>query len=135
MNFKIREFTVEKDGKQVTFQDETIPTTHCIISCKKLQKILKRGVVGAILHLQVNQIEGSNKVELSNNLSIVLDKYKDVFQEPKEPPPTRDCDHSIALEPGCKPVTARPYRLSFHQKTVMEAQIAELLQRRLLDQV
>lgn len=42
----------------------------------------------------------------------VLEKYIDVFSEPKTFPPTRAYDHAINLIPRVVPVNSRPYRYS-----------------------
>lgn len=42
-------------------------------------------------------------------------------------PPSRQCDHTIPLNPRTKPVNLRPYRLPHHKKNVMEELIEQLL--------
>ena len=62
----------------------------------------------------------------------VLDKYSQVFQDPKTLPPSRSYDHSIPLLPGATPVNARPYHYSPQHKTEIENQVQELLQSGLI---
>ena len=57
----------------------------------------------------------------------VLEKFKDIFREPTELPPSRSCDHVIALEKDAKVVNQRCYRIRHHQKNVMEKLAADLL--------
>lgn len=87
------------------------------------------GIQGIALLLQVNRVEA----ELSSTSSPcpavqqVLTEYEQVFQEPKELPPRRFHDHGIPLIPGAKPVSSRPYRQPYLQKTEIEKQVIELL--------
>lgn len=60
-------------------------------------------------------------------LSSLLDKYKDVFQDPTQLPPHRAFDHAITLLPNSAPVHARPYRYSPFQKDEIEKQVAEMI--------
>lgn len=62
----------------------------------------------------------------------ILDRYKDVFQDPKTLPPPRSYDHSIPLLPGAVPVNARPYHYSPQHKIEIEAQVKQLLQQGLI---
>jgi hypothetical protein len=57
----------------------------------------------------------------------ILDRYKDVFEDPKTLPPPRSYDHSIPLLPGAIPVNARPYHYSPQHKTKIECQVKQLL--------
>ncbi|GKE03848.1 putative unclassified retrotransposon protein, partial [Tanacetum coccineum] len=62
----------------------------------------------------------------------VLFEFADIFQEPKGLPPRRFQDHSIPLLPGSQPVSSRPYRQPYYQKTEIEKQVRELLQQGLI---
>lgn len=42
-------------------------------------------------------------------------------------PPQRDCDHTIPLIPGAKPVNVRPYRLPYQKKNALEELVQQLL--------
>jgi hypothetical protein len=59
----------------------------------------------------------------------VVRQYKHLFQDPKELPPSRNEDHQIPLIPGAQPINIGPYRYAPQQKTEIEKQIAEMLQR------
>lgn len=41
--------------------------------------------------------------------------------------PVCDCDHTIELLPGSKPINLRPYRYSFEQKNGIEEIVAKML--------
>lgn len=62
----------------------------------------------------------------------ILDRYKDVFQDPKTLPPPRSYDHSIPLLLGAVLVNARPYHYSPQHKTEIEEQVQHLLQNGLI---
>jgi hypothetical protein len=52
LNLRTREFSITKDGLDlITFVDETLPDRNAIISPKKLCKLLKKKVVGAVMVL------------------------------------------------------------------------------------
>jgi hypothetical protein len=55
-----------------------------------------------------------------------------VFEDPKELPPHRAYDHSIALLPGSIPVNSRPYHYSPLHKDEIERQVKNLLETRLI---
>jgi len=49
-----------------------------------------------------------------------------VFSAPSELPPIRDCDHTIPLIEGARPVKVRPYRYPPHLKEEIECQVTEM---------
>jgi predicted aspartyl protease len=95
INLKIIDFTIEKDGKQVCFQDETLPNKKFLVSHKKMKKLLNKEVVGAVIYVQKLQMEEPHA--LIPELSELLATFDDIFQEPTELPPARDVDHMIPL--------------------------------------
>jgi hypothetical protein len=122
INLKTREFTIEKNGNKVCFQDETLPNKKILVSHKKMNKLLNKGAIGAVIYVQKLQVEENTKALLPQ-LSDILTSFDDIFQEPSELPPTRDIDHRIPLQKESEAVNTRPYRLSFKQKDTMEALI------------
>lgn len=58
----------------------------------------------------------------------ILDQFQVVFSEPKQ----LQCDHSIPLIPGAKPVNIRPYRYTPEQKSEIEEQVKEMLKAGLI---
>jgi len=65
-------------------------------------------------------------------ISNLLTKYADLFQDPTDLPPKRSDDHHIPLLPGSQPVNIRPYRYSPQQKTEIEKQVQEMLEKGLI---
>ena len=57
------------------------------------------------------------------------DQFKPVFEPPTTLPPSRLGDHSIPLLDGAQPFCLRPYRYNPAQKTEIENQIANMLQK------
>ncbi|CAI7810263.1 unnamed protein product [Closterium sp. NIES-53] len=64
----------------------------------------------------------------------VLEQYKDIMPNdlPAGVPPARTHEHEIVEEPGAKPVSRAPYRLSPTELTDMKKQIECLLDRQLI---
>jgi hypothetical protein len=122
INLKTREFTIEKNGNKVCFQDETLPNKKILVSHKKMNKLLNKGAIGAVIYVQKLQVEENTKALLPQ-LSDILTSFDDIFQEPSELPPARDIDHRIPLQKESEAVNTRPYKLSFKQKDTMEALI------------
>ena len=56
-----------------------------------------------------------------------MDKYQEIFQDPKKLPLERAYDHTIPLLPNAIPVNARPYRYSPLHKDEIERQVREML--------
>ncbi|XP_035546666.1 uncharacterized protein LOC118348677 [Juglans regia] len=78
------------------------------------------------------QIVGEGKVEqnsevLEEQFSELLEEFKEVFNEPQGLPPPRAHDHQIVLKEGTQPLTNRPYRYPYYQKTEIEKIMAEFL--------
>jgi hypothetical protein len=56
INLKTRQFTLEKEGLKITFQDETLPNKDFLVSHKKMKKMSK-GAIGALIYVQKLQME------------------------------------------------------------------------------
>ncbi len=77
---------------------------------------------------QCNNTQDEQEMPLNPELSMLLDQYPDIFEEPKGLPPQRKEDHRIPLQPGTMPVNLRPYRHSHEQKSEVERQVREMLE-------
>jgi hypothetical protein len=131
INLKTRQFTLEKNGKKITLNDETLPNKDFLTSHKKMNVMLRKGSIGAIIYVQKLQIEDTSPTT-SPELVELLENYIDVFQEPTELPPEREGDHRIPLQPESAVVNSRPYRLSFTQKDTMESLVRQLLNNNII---
>jgi hypothetical protein len=66
---------------------------------------------------------------LPAEIQLLIDQFSELFQEPDGLPPSRACDHEIQLIPGARPVSVRPYRYPPALKTEIEKQVAEMLEK------
>lgn len=76
----------------------------------------------------------SMETDMSTNFSPHLEKlkqqYQDLFEDPLLLPPHRGVfDHTIPLDPGCKPVNIRPYRYPLKQRDIIEQLVQEMLDK------
>jgi hypothetical protein len=75
---KTREFSIEKEGTQVKFIDETLPNKHFLITHKKMQKLLIKGAVGAVLYMiELPSLE--EQIQTPPAIANVLAKHRQVF--------------------------------------------------------
>jgi hypothetical protein len=125
--------TIQKDGDSTV----TFPTLHSAnklseISADEMQKLLDQGAVGYVLQLQAINHSHTDIEELLPQIAEILEQYEDIFEEPSELPPHRQCDHTIPLKQDATPPLTRPYRVPHKQKDEMEAQIKQLLANKVI---
>jgi hypothetical protein len=89
INLEIREFTIEKEGRKICFKDETLPTANFLVSHKKMNKILKKGAMGAVVYVQKIQVQQPTAAQ-PKQLQTLIDKFQVVFSEPATLPPKRE---------------------------------------------
>jgi hypothetical protein len=80
-----------------------------------MEKLLKKGAVGAVVYLHKMEAPEPNQIT-PPTLQILLNQFSDVFEEPTQLPPQ-------PLQLGAEIINTGPYRLSHHQKDTMEALI------------
>lgn len=100
------------------------------IPAEKLNRMMDKGATGYFI--QMVSETTAPKHTVPQPVQHLLDKYSDVFEEPKQLPPSRSLDHTIPLIPGAEPPQLRPYRLPHYQKTEMENQVKELLENNII---
>ncbi|XP_039811591.1 uncharacterized protein LOC120674480 [Panicum virgatum] len=66
------------------------------------------------------------------DIRLLVDQFGELFEEPSELPPSRACDHDIPLIPGARPVNIRPYRYPPALRDEIEKQVADMLQKGLM---
>jgi hypothetical protein len=80
--------------------------------------------VGSVIQLALIQPEAAEQSitaeVLPPGFQELLSEFAHLFQPPTELPPQRDCDHSIPLVLGARPVFVRPYRYAPVLKTEIE---------------
>ena len=117
----------------MTLNDESIPDKHHLIRATKLCKMLKQGIVGALVVLNTEPTKQDIRQSVwPPEIQHILDQYTDIFHEPTQLPPHRPIDHTIPLIQADRPIHQRPYRLPHHQKNAMEALIAHLIQSKMI---
>jgi hypothetical protein len=62
LNLKTREFTIEKEGQKICFKDEILPNANFLVSHKKMEKLLQKGAVGAVVYLHKLQVQKPAKI-------------------------------------------------------------------------
>jgi len=67
-------------------------------------------------------------IEDSEDLQLLIAKYKDIFTYPKCLPPPRAYDHAIPLIPGSQPINDKPYHYTPLHKIEIEHQVQQPLQ-------
>ncbi|XBJ04555.1 hypothetical protein VPH35_023472 [Triticum aestivum] len=111
------------------------PASCSAISAKQLQGLVNNGGVVHMLELcavqDVFEAPGSS-TPLPPAITRVLSQHEAVFEDPQVLPPHRSFDHNIPLLPGVKPVNVKPYRYAPMQKTEIERQVREMLQKGLI---
>ncbi|GMI86644.1 hypothetical protein HRI_002333700 [Hibiscus trionum] len=125
MDFNAMTLSFTKDQKDVVLHGGKGKGGVKFISGEKLQRLTEKDseLMGEMYLLSCEEAE----VEVPSNLKQLLDKYEEVFSEPKGMPPVRSQDHAIILKADAQPVNLRPYRFPHHQKAEVEKQISEML--------
>ncbi|XP_073362615.1 uncharacterized protein [Aegilops tauschii subsp. strangulata] len=119
--------SMQYQGKEVRLQGVLPVQQENIeeISADQLLKWEKGNEVWATALL--NRIVVDPVTKIPQEVKQVLDRNKQVFQEPTTLPPHRAFDHKINLVPDAAPVNCRPYRYSPLQKDEIEKQVREML--------
>jgi hypothetical protein len=102
------------------------------IEPEQLCKLLDKGATGFIIQLHSLQLSDKENQELNADITLLLEQYGDVFEEPTELPPSRSYDHRIPLVPDTNPPQMRPYRVPHKLKDELEKQIKHLLETKLI---
>uniref|UniRef100_A0A0A8XUB0 Uncharacterized protein n=1 Tax=Arundo donax TaxID=35708 RepID=A0A0A8XUB0_ARUDO len=128
LDLQKRLLTVTKNGNMLVFPDHTAPGRKCMISAKKLEERLRKGVMGCVIHVELIQDAVIEEVTPSpKEVEEILHQYTELFEEPKELPPPWSCDHAIPLKSGAEPPNLRPYKVPHYQRTAMEEMIKQML--------
>ncbi|XP_059292482.1 uncharacterized protein LOC132045931 [Lycium ferocissimum] len=118
-----------KEGKMITLLGMTRKQNISQVDNNELYKMLKSGICEIMAEMcmisQGHSSGGGNQA--GSKIKALLTAFTDVFQEPTELPPARNCDHAIQLTQGAQPFNLRPYRYSFDQKNAIEGIIQDML--------
>ncbi|KAF5470911.1 hypothetical protein F2P56_011397 [Juglans regia] len=81
------------------------------------------------LFLQITAVQSQEVLhDVPQDVLKLLDSFQIVFDEPRGLPPQRSQDHQILLKTDTTPVSVRPYRYPYYQKTEIEKIVKELLE-------
>ncbi|KAJ8759120.1 hypothetical protein K2173_004127 [Erythroxylum novogranatense] len=83
--------------------------------------------------LQVSTSGTDTDSDIHPHLQHLISKYHEVFEQPKQLPPRRVFDHHIPLQDGSRPISVKPYRYPFYQKTELEKMVKEMYWRFCVD--
>ena len=102
------------------------------ITNAQLAALIKEDSILYQVQLHSVQDQAATAPTLSAQIREIITKFADVFEPVSRLPPSRPRDHTIPLLPGAQPFKIRPYRYNLAQKTEIENQIKELLQKGLI---
>jgi hypothetical protein len=122
-DFSALKMEFQKEGKRVSICGMGVEKSEVDCSPTFLQE-LRRVEEGLIL--QIWEL-GSVQNKIPEQIEKLLLEFMEVFQEPKGIPPSRSHDHSIVLKEGTSPISVRPYRYPYYQKSEIEKLIKKLL--------
>lgn len=101
-------------------------STYANISIEQLVGMAKSGAIMYLVKIAETTYE--EEFPIPEKIQQVLQSYQDVFAEPKDLPPSRNCDHKIPLIEGAQPINLRPYRYNPELKDELEKQVNEMLE-------
>jgi hypothetical protein len=101
---------IEYYGQEKVMFKDTTTQQNQVVPIGKLHKIMEKCIVGGVVLLNLISPVDSTTLELieGSAVSEILQEFSGIFEEPKELPPKRECDHAIPLHPDAKPVNIRP---------------------------
>ncbi|XP_028115673.1 uncharacterized protein LOC114313491 [Camellia sinensis] len=112
----------KQGGKSCMFQGLKQPTLTAL-SDKELLHLN-----GTALFFQIIPSHESTSVnDHPADLAQILTEFEHVFAIPNTLPPIRTHDHHIPVQPNQEPMSVRPYRYPYYQKTKIERMVKEFL--------
>lgn len=130
---------IKMDYKQLTMNFKVEGTSQTFqglrrTSIEALSDKESNGLQGTGLFFQIipSTTSSSQPKSYPSEIGQLLAKFSHVFESPTSLPPRRSHDHQIPLQPSAGPVSVRPYRYPYYQKTEIEKMVKELLQSGLI---
>ena len=127
VDWKLQVMKIRLGERELTLVgDKSLHTAG--VSLKALQRSKEKDGEGMVV-----EFTGCQTLELGAVQAIlhkwgeVIERYEDIFQEPKGLPPSRGREHAITLEDGAQPVSVRPFRYHQVQKAEMERQVTAMM--------
>ncbi|CAN6728768.1 unnamed protein product [Malus baccata var. baccata] len=123
-------FCILDDGRQLCLVPLERQAKKCTqhLSAIQFAKSWKKGEATFLATLMLNEGEEKHG-PLPKQVEDVLVEFANVMPKelPKKLPPRREVDHAIELEPGAKPPSKSPYRMSPPELEELRKQLNELL--------
>lgn len=88
---------------------EATSSTCLVINTLQLQNLRKEGAISHVVYLTAAQIAEAATCDVPVCVQEVVEEFSELFGEPVDLPPRRECDHRIPLIPGAQLVNIRPY--------------------------
>ena len=128
VNWKNLTMQFRQGDSPVTLQGDP-SLCNSLISLKAILKAIKGEREAILLELcsLISSKHHPQESSLPDPISLFLQEYVDVFDEPKSLPLVRDYDHAIVLQPGSGPINVRPYRYPHHQKFEIKKLVRDML--------
>jgi len=118
----------KKEGRRMVLRGTQKTEVEWLGGKKWQQSIQKNSQLFAIQVQGAYQAMGLESEKTANpEVQTMLQRYADVFEEPKTLPPHRGLDHKIILKPSTPPVNVRPYRYPTLQKDLIEKIVQKML--------
>ena len=98
-------------------------TNEQAIQAASLESAVKELMQGSSMFaIYVQPLGKTTQQDVHPDMQQVLESFDDIFQEPKQLPPTRGSrsSHLILLKEGTEPINVRLYRYSYIQKAKIE---------------
>ena len=116
--------TLAKPGTDLlVWEGDYTSTPVRIISFLRAKRMVSKGFLPFLVHLR----DDTSQVPSIESVSIVRE-FLDVFPaDLPGMPPDRDIDFCIDLEPGTRPISIPPYRMTPAELRELKAQLQELL--------
>ncbi|XP_026433888.1 uncharacterized protein LOC113331395 [Papaver somniferum] len=125
-NFSKLSIAFKYQGKKIVLIGEPEYPTLSIMSSEAAEKYFSKNNHGMVGQLFSITPQSSSSLTPPSILPL-LQEFQDIFEEPKQLPPTRNLDHTIPLKPNSTPTIQRPYKCPYTQKGVFEQLVKEML--------
>ncbi|XP_027183819.1 uncharacterized protein LOC113782107 [Coffea eugenioides] len=125
-DFHQLKFSMFHQGEIVALHGAVNDATMELVRRKDLRGFLQAKRRCCAISAQAGKVttEGQRVLEA---ITVVLDQFSKVFQEPTQLPPNKNLDHQIPLKPGVQALKMKSYRYPHSQKTEIVRQIADML--------
>lgn len=131
VNCEKKTMRFKHEGARITLRGVQPNTEACpIVSAQELSSLIHKGEVCELMKLcSMTEEDSAAPDTIPLEIQTVIHSYSHLFVEPQTLPPHCKFDHHIPLIPGATPINVKPYRYATQQKTEVEKQVKDMLQR------